>query len=246
MALIDLKIHSNELMLESNVTIVYPDPLLSKNDFNVLFLLHGYTGASTDWLRYTDIEKLAYEYNIMVVMPSINNSFYTNMEYGLNYFNYYTIELPNRISELFKVKLTKDNTYIAGLSMGGYGALKAALTNVDNYKAVAAFSGVLDIKKYIGDLEYKLFKGIFGDLETFNKNRKTHDLFELTKNLENKDLKIYIACGSEDFLIEHNRDFVKHLVDSKIKHVYDETPGDHTWDFWNKEIKKALKYFFEE
>lgn len=245
MALINLNIHSNEIAVSTPVTIVYPDLLLNEKDFNVLFLLHGYTGNNTDWVRYTSIEKLAIEHKVMVVMPSINNSYYTNMEHGYNYFNYYTEELPNIISKMFKVTLRKENTYITGLSMGGYGALKAALSKPDQYNGVAAFSGVLDITKaYVSDERKDRMFPIFGNKETYNKNKHIHDLFLLSNNLKNKDLNIYISCGTEDFLYQHNIDFHKHLKQNNIKHTYNELPGDHNWDFWGSEIKKALNFFF--
>lgn len=247
MALLELNIHSSEIEMSTQVTIVYPDKLLNEKDFNVLFLLHGYTGNHTDWLRYTTIEKLADEHNIMVVMPSINNSYYTNMAHGYSYFNYYTEELPNIISKMFKVVLRKENTYITGLSMGGYGALKAALSKPNKYNGVAAFSGVLDIKQSYGTKERKnRFFPIFGDEKTFNDNIKKHDLFLLSDNLLNKELDIYISCGTEDFLYDHNALFHKHLNEKNIKHTYIELPGDHNWEFWGSEIKKALNFFFGE
>lgn len=247
MALINLNVFSEEIEMNTDVTIIYPDSLLNKESVNVLFLLHGYNGSNNDWLRHSTIEKLATKYNLIVVMPAINNSFYTNMIYGYNYFNYYTKELKDKVSKIFKLNLTKKNTYIAGLSMGGYGALKAALTYPNDYKGVAAFSGVLDIKKSYQSFNNRKMKmiGIFGDEETFNENLSQHDLFLLTNNLHNNNLNIYISCGTEDFLIKHSEDFVNHLKDKKISFTHKFIAGDHNWDFWQEEIKRALSFFFD-
>lgn len=247
MALINLNLFSEEIEMNTDVVVIYPDKLLNEDNFNVLFLLHGYNGSHLDWLRHTTIEKLAVQYNIMVVMPAINNSFYTNMVYGYNYFNYYTKELRDKISKFFKINLTKDNTYITGLSMGGYGALKAALTYPQDYKGVASFSGVLDIKEIYNDFFNRKNKmiGIFGDEKTFEKDLNKHDLFLLTNNLKDEELDIYISCGTEDFLFEHNKGFVNHLNEKKIKHEVIFNSGDHNWEYWQEAIKRVLKYFFE-
>ena len=250
MALIDLSVSSVELQGNTNVVVIYPDHLFNnEKEYNVLFLLHGYSGNNYDWTRHTNLEKLVASKDVIVVMPDGDNSFYTNMKYGFNYYNYIVNELPKLIENIFRVKLTKDNTYIAGLSMGGYGALKAAFSNPDKYKAVGSFSGTADIKKVYDRLlgRTKVLDGIFGSRENLYENIKTHDLFELTSNLKNKELGIYLSCGTNDFLYEDNINFKNHLTAQKISHTfYEEEGSDHNWDFWMSQINVLLNNFFDK
>lgn len=250
MALIKIEIASNELASTTNVTVVYPDRLLLNKDNNidVLYLLHGYTGANNDWTRYTNIEKLVSDKDLLVVMPNGKNSFYTNMEYGGNYFNFLTKELPFVIEKMFNVKHKKENTHIAGLSMGGYGALKAALTYPNKYSSVYSFSGALNIKTIFDRLNgrAKQIEGVFGNKDNLMNNLETHDLFKLSENLNKHSLNIYISCGTEDFLYTDNILFKNHLSNNNIDFIFHEEKGDHNWDFWSSEITKVINTFFDK
>lgn len=249
MALIKMEFASAELVSTKEVTIIYPDHLfLNKENTNILYLLHGYSGSNNDWTRYTNIEKLVSEKNLVVIMMDGDNSFYTNMEYGGNYFNLLTKELPNKIENLFNLKHTKENTHIAGLSMGGYGALKAALTYPNNYNSVFSFSGALNIRDIFDRLKdrSKQIEGVFGSKEQLKEELHVHDLFELTNNIKNNDLNIYISCGTEDFLYNDNILFKNHLETRKIDFTFYETKGDHNWTFWSNEIERIIKKYFNE
>ena len=237
---------SQSVGFETQVTIVIPSDIKEDENIKTLFLLHGYSGAHLDWLRYTTIEKMANLKRIAVVMPAINNSFYANMEYGANYFDYLTIELPKIVESTFNLKLTKENTYIAGLSMGGYGALKAALTYPEKYQGAASLSGLLNVKESF-DLfkdRFKIVSGVFGSKEKLLSKNNPNDLYNLIQNYKN-DLDLYIACGTEDFLFNQNEEFHKYLEKNNFKHIYKTISGDHNWDFWNSEIKGVLDYFFK-
>lgn len=244
MAYINMNIESKSLDLFVPVTVIYPDNKFE--DLKVLYLLHGYTGNNMDWVLKSDIYKLAIEKEIVVVMPSINNSFYTDMYYGYNYFTYLTKELPEVVENIFKIKHKKENVFIAGLSMGGYGAIKAAFTYPDKYYGAASLSGVLDIKETYQNTGITNSKviGIFGKGESFTENENVHDLFILSQNLEKEKVKLYISCGTEDFLYHQSIKFKKHLEENKIDFKYYEGPGEHNWQYWNNEIKKVLDYFF--
>lgn len=231
---------------ETNLTVIIPNNIKKVENIKTLFLLHGYSGSNLDWLRFTTIEKLANEKNIAVVMPAINNSFYANMEYGPNYFDYLTKELPRIVESTFNIKLTKENTYIAGLSMGGYGALKAALTYPEKYQGAASLSGLINVKEIYDNFSdrLKIVNGVFGSKEKLLSKNNPNDLYYLTKNYNN-DLELYIACGTEDFLFNQNEEFHKYLEKNNFNHIYKTLKGDHNWDFWNSEIKGVLDYFFK-
>lgn len=249
MALIKIQLSSSELISTKEVTVIYPDQLFNnKDNVNILYLLHGYSGSNNDWVRYTNIEKLVSNKNMIVVMMDGANSFYTNMKYGGNYFNYLTKELPEKIENIFNIKHEKENTHIAGLSMGGYGALKAALTYPNKYGSVFSFSGALNIKTIFSRLEGRKsqIEAVFGSEDDLNNDLHIHDLFELTNNLKNNNLNIYFSCGTEDFLYDDNLKFKKHLEQENISFDYYETKGDHNWTFWSNEIERVIKLYFNE
>lgn len=241
MALWQANIASKEVGFSVPITVITPDNI--NENTKTLFLLHGYTGSNLDWVRYTNIEKLALEKQICVVMPAINNSFYTNMAYGPNYYSFMSEELPTIISNTFNLKLTKENTFVIGLSMGGYGALKLAFRNPDNYFAVASFSGVVDVSKVF---EYfpnnkKIMEGIFKSKENLLDKNNQDNLYNLLdNNLSN--LKIYLSCGQSDTFYEDNKRFIKKLDEKNITYYFNDVSGDHNWEFWDKEIKNALNY----
>lgn len=245
MSLINISYASNILNSNNNITLIYPDNI-KRESVNILYLLHGYSGSNYDWTRYTNIIKLVSDKNLVVVMPDFKNSFYTNMKYGFNYFDYLTEELPSFIEQTFNLKHKKENTYIFGLSMGGYGALKAALTYPNKYNGAASFSGVVNIKNVYDRLinRDKVLNGIFGSKEELLNNLNKHDLFKLTKNINN-NLKLYLSCGKDDFLYDDNKTFKKHLKENNINHQYVFKDGDHNWDFWNEEINYAINLFFK-
>lgn len=239
--LIHQKMTSKYLELDTDVYIIRPD-VVKEDNVSILYLLHGYWGDYSNWVRYTRIEKYVADKNMIVVMPSGLNMFYTDTHSWYAYFKYLTEELPAIIRETYRLDIKRENTFIAGLSMGGYGALKAILsTNI--YAKGASFSGALDINKF----KETIAPTRRGPIETiFSKEvRKEDDLYHLLTLQKDKDISLYVSCGLEDPLLSHSRKFKDALKKTNIKHVYSETPGNHTWDFWDQEIKEALKFFLE-
>lgn len=245
MALIEVSTFSPSLDLNVDFNVIIPNDLKKGEKINVLFLLHGYQGYHKDWTRSSNIERYASKYRIAVVMPGVNNSYYNNMAHGFNYFDYINNDLPKLIEGMFNLTLSRENTYIAGLSMGGYGALKSAFTYPNRFRGVASLSGAVNIESIIetnkAPVRKKLMEGSFG-LE-----RKAEDdinLFKLTSNENVKSLDIFITCGTDDFLYEDNLAFEKHLKDKKIdaKFIFDD--GNHNWDYWDRNIQLVLEHFF--
>ena len=111
----------------------------------VLYLLHGLSDDASAWQRYTSIETLAAAYGLVVVMPSVGRSFYIDQPNGQKYFTYLTEELPHYLADVFDLAPRREDTLIAGNSMGGYGAIKAAFCYPERYRAAASFSGVLSL-----------------------------------------------------------------------------------------------------
>lgn len=253
MALIHLNFFSETLGISSSVDIIIPQQTSdreiglktkgSEDDLpSCLYLLHGLSDDHTIWQRRTSIERYSAEKGIAVVMPCVNRSFYTDMAYGPKYWTYVTEELPEIIHSMFKISQDPKKTFVAGLSMGGYGAMKMALRNPEKFAAAASLSGSLELKSF-GDIKLNPeAKLIFGDTPPVNNE---NDLFFLAQNLKKENKKIpelYIICGIEDPLYRGNQKFKKHLENLKINHTYDEEPGTHEWGFWDKHIQKVLEW----
>ncbi len=213
----------------------------NNNEYKCLYLLHGLSDDNTTWLRRTSIERYALDYGVCVVMPSGGKSFYTDMKYGMNYFSYITEELPNIISEFLKISPNREDTYIAGQSMGGYGALKAALRKPENYNAVAGLSSVADIKSLPID---KVLEPVFG---TETSIPDEDDLFYLAEKTNSSPLKprIYMGVGTEDFLYKSNIKLKEHFEKLDYDFTYQESKGEHNWEFWDDYINHVLKWMFD-
>ena len=214
-----------------------------------LFLLHGFTGTDTDWLYGGLAQEMAIQYNLNVFMPTTGNTFYIDKGYpGANWCEYVGSELPEYIAKTFRVKISGDNTLIGGLSMGGYGALHTALAYPEQFCACAALSSALIVHEYAADaarasdvVPQQMMMDIFGDpkeIEASDKNPETQ--YMKLKEAGRRIPKIYFACGTEDDLIGHNRDFAAFLKAQNADYIFEEGPGMHNWTFWNQYLNRGL------
>lgn len=260
MAFLELTFHSNALQKNVPVSILLPENRKKagpsgapEGTYKTLYLLHGLAGCHSDWIRKTAIERYADKHGIAVVMPGVDRSWYTDTAYGLNYFTFVAQELPAVCRSYFKgMTDRREDNLIAGISMGGYGAMKVALTYPECYCGCASLSGALDITRR-GGRPYSLpeWQSIFGfTMETPEElEGSQHDVFALAKQNKQKQAqfpKLYLWCGTEDKLIEYNRRFHTHLTDLNIDHCYEESDGDHTWDHWDKHFPTALRYILDK
>ncbi len=157
MALLDVDLFSESLEVGTSLSVVLPqttraqigvDPVpVPEHGWPVLFLLHGLSDDHTAWLRYTAIERHAGAAGLAVVMPAAGRSFYTDEAHGHDYWTWISQELPARVAEMFRLSTRPRDTYVAGLSMGGYGALKLGLTHPERYAGVASLSGAVDLRQ---------------------------------------------------------------------------------------------------
>jgi len=250
MALIKLNFKSKCLAMQIDVTVIIPEnEQMSSTGFNekfkTLYLLHGLTNDSSIYTRYTNIERYASDKNLAVVMPSVHHSFYTDMKYGHPYFTFISEELPNFVRNLLPLSANREDNFVAGHSMGGYGTFKLALTKPEAFAAAASMSGVMDINYFLQDGVFEGFnpKSIYGDVK--NLAGTENDLFYLLeKNVKNKVPlpKLFQICGTEDFLYESNirfRDFANKL---NVELTYVEKPGEHEWGFWEDAIKRIVEW----
>lgn len=244
---------SPSLRMTTQVKIITPEPSCDVTPFqdaevNVMYLLHGLAANAGEWPRFSKIEYYAKKYNLFVVMPETQRFFYTNTAFGACYFDYLVDDLPSLVTRWFNVPNNREHTFIAGESMGGYGALKAALSRPESYAGAAAFSAVADVRMFRQMVETKEFPdmapsemdAIFGkgcDVGSEN------DLFELSEAVAGKPDKPKLAlfCGSDDMLLPMNKHFSEHLSELGYDHIFQEAPGDHEWPYWDKAVQRGFQ-----
>lgn len=245
MAIIHMNFNSKSLEMNTELTILIPDQKGDNETFKILYLLHGYMGDHTDWTRYTSLERYLFGERLMVVMPAVNNSYYANMVYGMKYFDYVAKELPEIMMSYFPVSKKREDHFIAGLSMGGYGALKIALSNPTCFSKAASLSGALDISSIRKLVENTPRSSIFNASFGENMIADDNNLFSLVEKLkqENQNFpELYVACGTEDFLYQDNLNFKDFLIQHQIPFTYEESKGIHDWHFWDAYIQKVLNW----
>lgn len=232
------------------LNIIVPDPVrmngMPVSARKVLYLLHGLGDDASAWQRYTSVEALAAAYGLVVVMPSAGRSFYIDQANGQRYFTYLTEELPEYLADVFGLSPRREDTLIAGNSMGGYGAMKAALLYPERYCAAASFSGAisLDILRLLPDDPRKAeFTALLGDLDKLP-GGADDPLIWLQKTAayraETALPKLYIACGFQDDLYPLSVRFQQACRELGIEISYEEEDGGHDWKFWNRQLELFL------
>ena len=232
----------------------FPDITRSEEGkpFKTLYLLHGIIGNYTDWLYGTRIQRYAEEHDLAVVMPSGDNSMYIDHAVD-KYGEFIGCELVEFTRKTFPLSHRKEDTYIGGLSMGGFGAMRNGLKYSDTFGAIVALSSAFVVDESIlvpvedpkfpsDTMEYRhavygadLEKAISSDI---NPKWLVQEMAKQGKSFPD----IYMACGTEDFLFERNNEFHRLLEENGVKHKYVTGPGAHEWDFWDTYIKDALNW----
>ena len=233
--------------------VFLPDPSIREKaegrPMQVLYFLHGMGGDYTTVCRFTSLERylLDGQYNLAVVFPNAHRSFYSNMYHGEKYWDYISREIPAFVRSYFNISTERKDTFLSGISMGGYGAMKLSLSFPERFSAVAVLSAALDAEKFAERSQNtplsNEFKCIFGHSSAVNGSGS--DLFHLAEKVASEKERplIYQCCGTEDFLYDDNIKFREHLESLGLTHTYEESPGAHTWNYWDENLKKALKFF---
>ncbi len=229
--------------------IVLPENYFKTEErFITIYLLHGYTGNHYDWINKTSLIKYLKNYNFVIITPEADNSWYTNSPVlkNRNYEDYIVKDLIPYVEKKYRVISTRHGRIIAGLSMGGYGAIKFALKYPSMFFLAGSFSGAFNWEQIFergqGQIVQSL-KDAFGEKKTEHWDR--NDVFVLVDSLASINLPyLYISVGKDDNiagLLESNRKLVEKLQKKNINYEYHELPGSHTWSFWDMEIKNFLR-----
>lgn len=264
MAIIQVNYMSQALWRTVPVQVILPvdkfgpdGKKLENRKFRTLYLLHGLLGNYTDWLSGTRIQRLAEERNLAVVMPSGDNSFYVDHPESNNrYGEFVGKELVEITRRMFPLSDRREDTFIGGLSMGGFGAMRNGLKYSDSFGAIISLSGALHVFETLNEQGIRAERrdlidheiSVFGPLEeaalTDKNPRVLIDLLA-DKKASDKNIalpRIYMACGTEDVLVPVNRIYAKLLATKGFEVTYEESQGNHNWDFWDEYIYKALEW----
>jgi putative tributyrin esterase len=253
MALIRIDHVPETVQVNLPLNILLPDPGSMKGvpvaKRKVLYLLHGLSDDASAWQRYTSIETIAAAYGLVVVMPSVGRSFYTDLPNGQKYFTYLTEELPRYLKEVFGLAPRRADTLIAGNSMGGYGAIKAALLRPERYCAAASFSGVLSLEflmAFPNDPRIPEFATLFGDLDKLSGSE--HDPAAWLKRAAKKPSRVprlFITCGRQEDVYPLSGMFFAQCQSLGIQAEYHEEDARHDWFNWDVQIRRFLSSVLE-
>ena len=251
MALFDCHFFSETLALSVSAHVILPEVRAAKRRLHpTLFLLHGLSDDHTMWTRRTSIERYAAERNLAVIMPAVGRSFYQDTAGGARYWTFLSEELPAQMRSFFPLSEKRADNFAAGLSMGGYGALRLALSHPGKFAAVASFSGALDYvrrlresgkpRSRISKAEWNAIAGPAAKAEG-----TASDLFHLAKRAASRrgpKPAVWLSCGTEDEIIGDTRSFHSHLDTLGWKHHNEESPGAHDWAYWDRQIQSAIAW----
>lgn len=251
MALLHVDFFSDALGMCTQMDVILPEKtrgqigmegMAPEGAWPTLYLLHGMSDDHTIWQRRTSIERYASEKGIAVVMPTTHLGWYTDMHIGYDYFTFIAKELPAICRRFFpNMSARREDTWAAGLSMGGYGALKCGLRAGETFSKVAALSGALDAARICEEARgQRLWEDIFGPADTVRGS--FNDLFAAAEEMKDSQDRpdVYIWCGTEDFLYQDNVRMRAHLSKLGYHLTYEESPGDHQWKYWDKRSRRCF------
>ena len=255
-----MEFHADTIMQHTNFSFVIPndfiieeikEPRYYDRPAKSLILLHGLTGTDTDWLFGGVAQEMSKQYNLAVFMPTTGNSFYLDHGYeGGNFASFVGEELPEYIRDTFGYCLSRDDTMIAGLSMGGFGAIHTALQFPDTFSACIALSSALVIHEIAKTGSRKnsimpdaMVRDVFGDPEKLLNSEYNPEVLYKKWKAQGKNLpRIYMAIGRDDSLYTVNQDFRHFLEAENADFFYEDGPGIHDWYFWNEYLPRGLEW----
>lgn len=241
MAWIDMSHYADTLQMNVRVNVLVPQPDYWKMDaapYPVLWLLHGACGNSDDWLRFTAVERYAMEKGLMVVMPSAQNSSYLDMRRGGGYYTYIGQELYEKIGRFFPASRRREENFLCGYSMGGFGAMVLGMSRAGQYGAIGCLSAGIDFVErilpdsLILDGQCPLYADVRANARAVAAGDKPK-------------VRVYLAMGTEDPLLPYARDaqaFFDGFQKETFDFTYTETKGGHDWAFWDGQLKAYLNW----
>ena len=244
MALLHVDFYSDALGRSTHMDAILPEKSSSPH-WKTLYLLHGMTDDHSTWQRRTSVERYAEERELAVILPGGDLKWYADTPWGESYFDFVSRELGQITRRMFP-RLSRDraDTFVAGNSMGGFGALKCALRHPETFSKAASFSGALDaaalphLPSPLADTAY--WEDVFGPVDQIPGSE--NDLFAAARACVENRPKLWMWCGTEDFLYDMNLRMREHLATLGYSIDYSESSGDHQWFYWDRELPRMLDW----
>jgi S-formylglutathione hydrolase FrmB len=221
--------------------------------YPVLYLLHGLGGSAADWVsERAHLADHAAAYPFIVVVPEGKDGWYTDgIAPNEKFESYFLQELIPDVDRRFRTVAAREGRAVAGLSMGGYGSLKFGLKHPELFAFAASMSGALAAASWLPDEKLLEFirpsiARVYGPADQpGNETRRANDIYRIVRELPPEKIKalpfLYLDCGTEDFLIGVNRDFSALLLEKKVAHEFRESPGTHSWPYWDRQVQEVLR-----
>lgn len=258
-AVLKIDFFSDVLELSTSMTVVLPQPTTEQIGMTgragsgepppVLYLLHGLSDDHSIWLRRTSIERYVAPVGLAVVMPQVHRSFYLDGVHTGDYWTFLTEELPSVVHRFLRVSDGREDTFVAGLSMGGYGALRWALRQPERFAAAASLSGALDVR---GDRHEpprfpRMWQAILGEADDSGvAGVAPPSDVPLLGDVDDLDPgaapPLYVACGTDDHLFGDSERFVDAARGRGLDVTWAPSAGDHEWGFWDRTIQDVLAW----
>lgn len=243
MASITLSFHSETLERTVPLRALVPLEDAPRVPMPAMYLLHGLYGSEQDWFQYTRVMLWARAKGLAVFCPAGENGFYVNQaDTGEAYMRYVGEELPAFTRRLFPLSSRREDTFIAGLSMGGYGALNAGLTYPETFGKVAALSAALRPWKRMDKPQGGCVQRPAYARALFGQDTEPWNTLTLARQCGARAPELWLSCGAQDDLLEENIALVNGLRQAGIPAHFDQPPGAHNWDFWDREIQRVIDW----
>lgn len=253
LARLEINYLSETIGMHQSLTVILPDdrsyvqPNAQPKLFPSLLLLHGLSSDHTAYTRFTSIERYANMHQLAVIMPNADHSFYTNMVYGHSYYDY-ILEVWDYVHQILPLSKAREDNFIAGHSMGGYGTIKFALKAGERFAKAAPLSAAVDVKT-LAHYTFPDFKpkAIAGEVsEVVGTPFDPYYLVDEAVNKQKQIPEFLMMCGTEDFLYQSNVDFVYYLQQKGICCDFKDGIGQHDYAYWDKAIQTVIETFMKD
>lgn len=242
MAWVQIHASSKALGMDTGLQVLLPQAQQEK-PLKVVYLLHGYSDDNAHWLRYTSLERECAAHPVAIVMPETNNGYWVNTKAQWNYFDYLTDELPKLCSYYFPISDKREDTMVAGFSMGGYGALHTALNCPSRYGYCAAFAPAIEVWNHYQRQRPLNAPWLFGPQEELMASDE--NLYRPLERCVQQGVlpKLMLTVGNDDGLKPQSERFVAHLQALGQTPVFEPVAGKHDWYFAQEAFLRALSWF---
>jgi S-formylglutathione hydrolase FrmB len=236
--------HSAAMHKNVKAVVIKPADYTPGNKISVIYLLHGFSGNYSDWIKKVPaIKDLADQYHLLIVCPDGGFAgwyFDSPTVKTSQYETYIADELVRYIDQHYATFTDQKHRAVTGLSMGGHGALFLAFRHQDVFGAAGSMSGGVDIRQYPGSFG---IEDVLGKYSQYPRRWEDNSVVNMLYLLKPNSLAITFDCGYDDMMYVSNQKLHEQLLERKIPHDYSVRPGGHTWEYWANSIPYQVLFF---